>query len=308
MSTTNLVIYHGNCQDGFGAAYAAWKEFGERAEYFPGVYGETPPDVEGRNVYLLDFSYKRDVLIEMARKTKSLTIIDHHVTAEADLKGLDQLIDITLIFNMRRSGATLAWEFFDTKSIPSLFLHIEDRDLWTFKLPHTREISAALFSHPYDFELWSELIKVFQSPAGRQQMIAEGRAINRAHIKNIEELVKVMKRPMTIGGVRVPVANLPYTMASDAAHLMADGVAFAACYFDRADGQRVFSLRSHDDGVDVALVAKQYGGGGHKHAAGFQRPIGWEGDETPAYVGQGNSVGKDALQLGAEARRAGIVR
>ncbi len=74
---------------------------------------------------------------------------------------------------------------------------------------------------------------------------------------------------MTIGGWDVPVANLPYTMSSDAGHRLAQGEPFAACYWDTPNG-RVFSLRSTDDGLDVSAIAKQYGGGGHEHAAGFR--------------------------------------
>jgi uncharacterized protein len=89
----------------------------------------------------------------------------------------------------------------------------------------------------------------------------------------------VSKRRMNIGGHNVPVANLPYTLSSDAGHLMGKGEPFAACYMDDPTG-RTFSLRSAPDGIDVSEIAKNYGGGGHKHAAGFKVPIGWEGDET----------------------------
>lgn len=77
----------------------------------------------------------------------------------------------------------------------------------------------------------------------------------------------------------VPVANLPYTMSSDAGHLMTAGEPFAACYVDTPNG-RTFSLRSTDEGVDVSAVAQSFGGGGHRNAAGFSAPIGWEGDAT----------------------------
>ena len=84
---------------------------------------------------------------------------------------------------------------------------------------------------------------------------------------------------MVIGGLNIPVANLPYTLTSDAGHFMADGEPFAACYWDTPNG-RVFSLRSHDDGANVAEIAAKYDGGGHAHASSFRMPIGWEG-ETP---------------------------
>lgn len=76
---------------------------------------------------------------------------------------------------------------------------------------------------------------------------------------------------MVIGGHEVPVASLPYTLVSDAAHAMAQGEPFAACYWDTAEG-RVFGLRAADDGLDVSDIAKQYGGGGHAKAAGFKVP------------------------------------
>jgi uncharacterized protein len=109
-------------------------------------------------------------------------------------------------------------------------------------------------------------------------MISEGGAIERKHFKDIEELLKITTRRMVIGGVEVPVANLPYTMSSDAAGALAKNSPFGACYFDRPDA-RVFSLRSRGpEGADVSEIGARYGGGGHKNAAGFQAPLGWEGD------------------------------
>ena len=105
--------------------------------------------------------------------------------------------------------------------------------------------------------------------AAPAELAAEGEAIERKHFKDIHELLGVTTREMVIGGYRVPVANLPYTMSSDAGHELAKGRPFAACYWDTPEG-RVFGLRSSDEGVDVSEVAKQYGGGGHRNAAGFK--------------------------------------
>ena len=149
---------------------------------------------------------------------------------------------------------------------PKLLLHIEDRDLWRFALPYTREIQANVFSHPYDFDVWDKLMD-----APLEDLVAEGKAIERKHFKDIDELTKVVTRRMVIGGYNVPVANLPYTLTSDAGHKLAQGEAFAACYWDTPEG-RVFSLRSTEHGLDVADIAKQYGGGGHKNASGFRVP------------------------------------
>jgi hypothetical protein len=144
-------------------------------------------------------------------------------------------------------------------------------------LPHTREIQATVFSHPYDWQTWDNLVEAAETEVGAARLAAEGTAIDRKMLKDIAELLGVATRRMKIGGVEVPVVNLPYTMASEAAGKLAEDASFAAAYFDREDA-RVFSLRSRgDNGADVSAIAKMYGGGGHKNAAGFQVPIGWEG-------------------------------
>lgn len=321
--TKPLCIYHGNCADGFGAAWAVRAALGpEHVDFHPGIYQDPPPDVAGRDVILVDFSYKRPVLVEMATRARSILILDHHKSAAEDLADLPLPVDCGLtgpapadwgyvdviagynrdalhdcarqcngppvyaIFDMARSGAGLTWDFFHYgKPRPALIDHIEDRDLWRFALPGTREIQAALFSYPYDFGVWDDLMK-----APVANLREEGVAIERKHHKDVAELVAATRRKMVIGGYVVPVANLPYTLSSDAGHLMCEpideGLAglwippFAACYWDTPDG-RVFSLRSRagsPEAVDVSEIAKQYGGGGHKNAAGFRVAVGWEGD------------------------------
>ena len=289
---SKLCIYHGNCADGFGAAWVVRKALGEDVDFHAGVYQNAPPDVSGRDVILVDFSYKRPVLEDMARSAKTITILDHHKSAADDLvhfanppnmaESFEQFADlaefhgfypIRALFDMERSGAMLAWNYFFPRiAPPKLIEHIQDRDLWRFALPKTREIQANVFSYPYDFAVWDKLIG-----SDMETLAAEGEAIERKHFKDIAELVKVCRREITIGGIVVPAASLPYTLTSDAGHLMATEHAskIGVCYWDTPDG-RVFSLRSTDDGPDVSEIAKQYGGGGHAHASGFRVPYGHE--------------------------------
>lgn len=279
-----LCIYHGNCADGFGAAWVVRRALGDGVEFHAGVYQNPPPDVCGHDVIMVDFSYKRAVLDEMAVHAKSILILDHHKTAAEDLADLPAPPEVPdmrgwlpdsgvyATFDMTRSGAMITWDHFNLASPPKLIQHIQDRDLWLFKLEGTREIQANVFSYPYDFAVWDGLMA-----APVESLIAEGRAIERKHFKDIAELVKVCRREMTIGGIVVPVASLPYTLTSDAGHLMATEhpSKIGACYWDTPEG-RVFSLRSTDDGPDVSEIAKRYGGGGHAHASGFRLAYGHE--------------------------------
>jgi oligoribonuclease NrnB/cAMP/cGMP phosphodiesterase (DHH superfamily) len=280
-----LCIFHSHCADGFGAAWVVRRALTTDVEFHPASYGQEPPDVTGRDVIMVDFSYKRPVIDAMARVAQSIFILDHHKTAAEDLSGFEkpQVPDyyrdagspgsIRAIFDMDRSGAGITWDFFfpDEHRLP-LIDRLEDRDLWRFAFSDTRAVQANVFSYPYDFEVWDRLMTT-PLPSLR----AEGEAIERKHHKDIAELVGATRRTMTIGGHRVPVANLPYTLTSDAGHLMAQGEPFAACYLDTPNG-RTFSLRSTDAGIDVSEIAKAYGGGGHRNAAGFKMQLGWEGE------------------------------
>lgn len=316
--TRPLCIYHGNCADGFTAAWAVWKRFGDAFDYHAGVYQNPPPDVAGRDVVLVDFSYKREVMRAMrghgAGKARSVLVLDHHKSAAEDLgktegnfciqianwtgqltwerhlenAAMDQnegaVDSVYCLFDMNRSGAGIAWDFFhsaDTR--PKLVKYAEDRDLWRFALPFSREVNAYIFAHEYDFGTWSALANLIDDET--DAVVRMGAAIEKKHHKDVRELANALKRRMTIGGHEVWAASLPYTLTSDAGHLLCepydDGLngsvipPFAACYWDTPEG-RVFSLRSRDGGADVSEIAKQYGGGGHRNAAGFRLPHGVE--------------------------------
>jgi len=259
-----LCIYHGNCADGFTAAWVAHHAFGGEIELYAGTYQKPPPDVTGRDVFMVDFSYKRPVLEAMREQAARIVVLDHHKTAEADLRDLP---GVESVFDMNRSGARIAWDYWRPgDDAPKPLLHVEDRDLWRFALPYTREIQANIFSYPYEIPVWDSLMA-----ADPEELAREGKAIERKHFKDVNELVAVVTRRMTIGGQNVPIANLPYIHVSDAAHLLCKGEPFAGCYWDTPNG-RVFGLRSTDEGMDVSEIAKQYGGGGHRNASGFTVP------------------------------------
>ena len=266
-----LCIYHGNCADGFGAATAVRIALGaDNVDFHAGRHGQLPPDVTGRSVIIVDFSYKREVLIQIAGQAESILILDHHKSAHIDFGDLSNRVDnITAIFDMDRSGAVMAWQhFLPERPVPQLLLHIQDRDLWKFELDGTREVQACVFSHPFEFPLWESLLLDIDPQTLRE----EGRAIERKHAKDLRELIASAASRTVIAGYDVPVLNAPFMFSSDAGNILGAGEPFAACYSDSPKG-RAYSLRSAADGVDVSLIASKFGGGGHKHAAGFMLPI-----------------------------------
>lgn len=274
-----MLIYHGNCPDGFMAATIFKKAASKKVatvQFHAGSHREAPPDVSGKEVVMVDFSYKRAVILAMAEQAKSILIVDHHVSAEADLVELPD--NVKTVFDMDKSGAGLAWDvFMPGLPAPMIVLYVQAMDLWRLKAyPKLGEVTACLNSHPFDFDLWTEFLDADQAEL-IAAMASEGASIQRAQMKNIHEIIESGSHEIKIAGRKVPAVNVPKFMSSAAAGILAVGQPFAACYH-LGDGYVDFSLRSTKDiGEDVSKIAALYGGGGHKHAAGFS--IKYDGSE-----------------------------
>lgn len=256
----NKIIYHQDCVDGFTAAWVAWTKFGDAAEYVPAHYGSEPPDVEGCDVWILDFSYPREVIARMRLKAQDLRVLDHHKSAAADLADIDYVT-----FDMSRSGAGIAWDELRGGPRPRLVDYVEDRDLWHWALPRSREVSAYVALADRTFESWARLAVELE---GAFDLVADKGAVAQLVVdRYVEDKLKSQARS-TIGGHLVRCVNTTFA-ASETVGALAEGEPFAAGWFRRDDGAFVYSLRSRGGGLDVSEVAKQYGGGGHRNAAGF---------------------------------------
>lgn len=201
------ILYHADCLDGFGAAYAAWRRFGEQATYRPLHHGEAwaEADIAGHEVFILDFSFSPAKLESMAGLARRIVQIDHHVSAlrpwadrlllQADgtLQFRHPTLPLQVIFMLEKSGTRLAWEHFQPDSpLPLALAHIEDIDLWRFALPGTREFCRALRLQPFAFEAWDELIDNAATPdaAAYRRLIDDGRAIERFYQNEVERLTQ----------------------------------------------------------------------------------------------------------------------
>lgn len=268
-----MCIYHRGCLDGIGAAWVVHKAYEHRdIEYYGGQYNEEIPDVSGKEVIIVDFSYKAVDLQEMAKVAYSIVVIDHHKTAEAELS--QPIEGVQTIFDMGHSGAVLTWMQYFGKNDPNLpqaLIRIQDRDLWKFEYEDTKDFCAALFS--YDRSNLNEMFEILSACEYEEYVmpdyIREGKALNRDH----DNRLKAAAKNARIGGckgIEVPWVNAPPDLASDLGHMLSKDYPFAVIYWDTKD-KTIYSLRSNEDGQDVSEIAKFYGGGGHKHAAGFTK-------------------------------------
>lgn len=249
----DIVLYHADCFDGFGAAWAVWKKF-PNARFLPVKHGQPPPpDLNDRRVLIVDFSYARPILETMAVGTKELLILDHHITAERTLAGFPHAY-----FDQTKSGSVLSWEWVHRTTAPWLLQYVQDKDLWTWALSGSREISAALASYPLDFNLWDKF--------SQSTLEQEGRAILRYEQELVGKLA-AQAVMVSFQGEIVPSVQSAI-LTSQIGERLSPEHPFCVIWHDR-DGRRYFSMRSRADGTDVGAIAASFGGGGHTHAAGF---------------------------------------
>ena len=286
MQTNVYVLTHHNCLDGSGSKYAAWKYFKDKPEYFVRYfsvqYNEPVPEAifdpnnVNTEVYILDFSYPREELERIRKVVQKIVVLDHHKTAMQELQGLEYAH-----FDMNKSGCVLAWEyFFPNHYVPQLLLHVQDRDLWKWKLPDTDAILTIFDARKNDMHAWD----YYCDPGLDEESLAK----NLRHLKELGQTVveyrdslvnRQVKNTKIIHykGYRVGILNAT-TLISEIGHAVNGredlNVDFSMSFFLLDGNSAVISFRSTPEGPDVSVLAKELGqGGGHRDAAGVKVSI-----------------------------------
>jgi oligoribonuclease NrnB/cAMP/cGMP phosphodiesterase (DHH superfamily) len=270
-----LILYHGrNCPDGFAAALAAWLYFGGKAEFAALDHGDVKsvadlPKLDGRAVYILDFSFSDDILRAIDERAAKLVMLDHHLSAAEKLHGFVCRCGV-VHFDMKKSGSRLAWEFFHPdQPIPDLVRFVEDRDIWTWQYPESASFLAALDMEPLTFERW-QAIANFDAP---QQVayIERGRAMDEKFSKLAELLVE-QAQPVVFNGITGLMVNAPGVFHSLVGDLLCKkSGTFALLWTVDKNGVVKCGLRSKP-GFNCIALAESMGGGGHAQACGFKMP------------------------------------
>ena len=308
-----LVIYHDSCTDGFAAAYAAYTVFGNSAEYFPCQYGKRAAafdlDVTDREVYILDFSLPFATMLQLFAHACRVVWLDHHKTAFEmwgtdngsgnieEFKRVDQLFDgkHPVVLDNHKCGAILAWEYFHPGgAVPEIFKYIDDYDRWIFQYEDTKAIQQALRCFtPWTFEQWDTWCSKWNDVC--PHLLSGGQLLLRNHEQQVAGTVKSASMPCRVvptvidssASYRSPwtwtpedvccaeglAANCPPHLQSSVGNALAkESGTFGLLWTVNKDGQCLCSLRSIGD-YDVSAIAKVFGGGGHKNAAGFSTTL-----------------------------------
>ena len=270
-----LVIYHGRrCPDGFGAALAAWLYYGDKAEFLALDHGEVQtvadlPALDGRAVYILDFSFPADILRAIDDRASKLVMLDHHKSAAEKLTGFACRCGV-VHFDMNKSGARLAWEFFHPEQpIPALLKYIEDRDIWKWEFPESGGFLSALDMEPQDFARWSEIAGY--SPTQLDAFMARGVAMDEKYRKLAHDIAEGAQ-PLVFNGIEGLMVNAPGMFHSLVGDLLSAKTGTFALMWSAGTGGVKVGLRAQRN-FDCIALAESMGGGGHAQACGFKMGI-----------------------------------
>ena len=288
-----IVLYHGNCVDGFSSAAIAWSRLGGKkgelaVEYIPYKYGDKV-NVEyyrGKSVYILDVALNEQLpaskMLEIAKLSNRFVWLDHHDTS---IKGwVESTEDLEFQQSIKEdgkkyirltkheSGAMQAWKFFHKgDKIPHWIKLVDDYDRWVFKFNEdTRYFNAGIRGKTE----WT--FEYFLSLSTRAEWIGlckAGKILYDKHVIDVVNCVKSNAMPckIVIGNKTFlgSAANSPSNLVSDVGQAMAtENNTFGLCWRLDRKGKVVCGIRSIGK-YNVTPIAEAFGGGGHLNAAGF---------------------------------------
>ncbi|MFA6608817.1 MAG: DHHA1 domain-containing protein [Candidatus Paceibacterota bacterium] len=264
-----VVMYHGFCTDGYGAAYSAWKKFGDTASYIGKERTDEKLDskeFEGKEVYVLDYSFSKEEMLACESVARSFVVIDHHVSAKSDVESLKNYV-----FDLNHSGAYLSWEYFHpTEKMPRCIEYISDADIWTHSLPDWQEIESYIYRNEEDhftFNYFDKLVSELESEEGYAKAKEIGSILLSSHKQSVNMYAE-MAELIEFEGHTIYAINAPREVRSELGHVLALKTDSFSLIFNYEKGKWKCSLRSVKD-FDVSAIAQKYGGGGHKNASGF---------------------------------------
>lgn len=285
----DAIIYHGPCSDGTGGLWASCYYKPIKNRYACKAGFNPQGDYTGMNVIFVDLCPKIDYLIELLKIAKYVVILDHHKSSEQMILNnssiLSTIPNLYIEFDMGRSGCQMAWDyFFDSQPRPFFIDYMGDRDLWTWKLPSSREINTALWELGYidSYDL-TKLTGLLENPEEKIKYLeSSGKFIEAGNKREVDiGLSNAIEVSMICENKTYRIwlgGNVNPVLRSDLGNALCskpfkDGVLpdFSACWqFDPKSDEWWISLRGVPNrSPDLSVLASSFGGGGHPMASGI---------------------------------------
>ena len=279
--TKNIIVfYHENCLDGFTSCYTAWKKFKNTAEYIPlshlpeskNILQEKKikiSDFKNKEIYFIDYCLKdKQELLAIEKIAKKLVVLDHHEGMEENIKSLKN----HLFGEGGESGTYLAQKYFFPKNkIPNLVKYVAIGDTYTFKNEkEERKILAYISTIDFDFKSFTKLEKDLEDKNKENEYKKIGEILNKQAKKVVDNVFKNNAKLINFDKYKVWAINDGNVfLKNHLGKMAAEKTGIFGMVFSLQKDFLNVSLRGVGK-IDLSLLAKKYGGGGHFNAANFK--------------------------------------
>lgn len=277
---TILVYYHDD-NDGLCSAAVAGNYYDRNKfsiKFVPINYGKESWSQEEINaaekVWLLDFA--SDEMNKFVKACGSKLIwIDHHRTAMEKYPDIWNSSEIPGIRSIEEAACVLTWKFTHPEhALPAAVAYLGDKDMWRFEYAETRAFSAgfSLMVKTPDDAIWDVLLgSEYEDTVNKMMSIGELLLESQSY-----KIQKAFERGVdcVFHNWKARLVNTTGSVSELGEFIYKKPEYDIAIMWQAVENMVVFSLRSdsgNPDSPDCAEIARQYGGGGHRNAAGFQK-------------------------------------
>lgn len=281
-SAVEVVVHHKPCNDGEAAA-GLFDYYCDNISFI-GIHpkdnlltDESIHILTDKNVVFVDICFPPMVMSLVSKLVKKAIVLDHHITNQEALP--EDMENIKFHFEMGVPGCHLAWQYLrGDVPMPLAIKYIGMYDVFKHKEDLNAVYFNVAFEKPKTLLGWRPIIddddNYVQNTIARGDIVFE---YKQSVLNTMAEKVEYCDW----NDVRIAMINVPYPWVSDMGELLCETNPrnmVAVIWNKQMTGPFVLSFRSNEHvGPDVAKIAQQFGGGGHKHAAAARTEIGpWE--------------------------------
>lgn len=269
----DVVAYHANCTDGLAAAAVVLTALDHThcGKFVPVQYGQPLPEAitkGGENILFVDWCPEPEQIPGIRQAWKDWFVIDHHLSRDWIANEFPQ----NSLFDTTACGAVLAWEWFNrgqSLPCPEMLAYVQDRDLWEWKLPDSRAVSAALAEEDRDVDRYARILASFNAA----EFISKGEILLDSRTRAARSLAS---KAFSVGsdyGDGFYCVNATENVSEVCEQMLAmfPEIEVACAFFAIGPHEIQLSFRSRSHApshINALGMAKYFEGGGHLHAAG----------------------------------------
>ena len=212
-----------------------------------------------------------EYMIKLA-KMSNLIWIDHHKSAIEECENNDGFVPFDQNTEIGIGACQLTWEYCFDKSIPGSVKLLSEYDVWYHEDERTLPFQYGMRLYntiPDDnMEFWESVF--YELP---QKILSDGHVVQKYIEQDNKKYCGACAFETTLDNLKFIAINRMLTNSQMFDSVWDNTKYDAMLTFGWYKDKWTCSLYTDKEGVDVSIVAKNRGGGGHKQAAGFQCDI-----------------------------------